>query len=162
MRQPPHGHDISNREVKPDRTCLFNHRQTARDFARPEAGNILPTELDASLIRPQTSGDEPKQRALSGSIRPDQSDGLTRLNAQADIAQYPVSYLVGERDTLDVDAHYSLAPLALSRYKKNGAPKNAVITPTGSSAGAKAVRAIRSDHTRKHPPAIAEAGSSRR
>ena len=45
---------------------------------------------------------------------------------------------------------------------KNGAPKNAVTTPSGISAGASAVRATTSASTRKPAPQITESGSSAR
>jgi len=45
---------------------------------------------------------------------------------------------------------------------KNGAPKNAVITPIGTSAGAVSVRARRSAAIRKAAPAIIDNGTMRR
>ena len=41
---------------------------------------------------------------------------------------------------------------------KNGAPKNAVIIPTGSSVGEIIVRAIVSVHTKNIPPTNADEG----
>ena len=49
-----------------------------------------------------------------------------------------------------------------SNQRKNGAPRNAVITPTGSSAGATMVLAATSQSTRKAPPKTADDGSSNR
>jgi len=49
-----------------------------------------------------------------------------------------------------------------NNQRKNGAPKNAVITPTGSSAGATMVLAATSQRTRKTPPKTADIGNNRR
>ena len=49
-----------------------------------------------------------------------------------------------------------------STTAKNGAPKNAVTTPIGSSAGESAVRAITSASTRNPAPTSTESGSSSR
>ena len=45
---------------------------------------------------------------------------------------------------------------------KKGPPKAAVMTPTGSSMGARSVRARVSEAIRKEAPSSAEAGRSRR
>ena len=50
--------------------------------------------------------------------------------------------------------------LVRSRIAKNGAPKNAVTTPIGSSAGDISVRASTSASTRKPPPKSSDSGST--
>ena len=52
--------------------------------------------------------------------------------------------------------------LLTSSHRKNGPPMSAVITPTGSSTGDSAVRAITSHPMRKAAPNSAEAGSTTR
>src|SRR5207253_5898098 len=47
-----------------------------------------------------------------------------------------------------------------SSHRKNGPPRTAVTIPTGSSTGARIVRAIRSHSTRNDAPKIADAGNT--
>ena len=47
-------------------------------------------------------------------------------------------------------------------YRKNGAPQNAVIIPTGNSDGMTMVRATKSANIRNPPPAIADMGKMMR
>ena len=50
----------------------------------------------------------------------------------------------------------------ISSHRKNGPPMSAVMTPTGSSTGARIVRATTSQPTRNAAPKSADAGSTTR
>gem|GEM_PF-5963998 len=58
-------------------------------------------------------------------------------------------------------AHYT-PPRRLSKYKKKGAPQNAVTIPTGNSDGLTTVRATRSAKIKNPAPTIAAIGISDR
>jgi hypothetical protein len=62
---------------------------------------------------------------------------------------------------MDIRYSYRYIPhyeLLLNRYRKNGAPRKAIIIPAGISTGEKSIRPNVSQNTRTPAPSIAEPG----
>src|SRR5581483_1283351 len=108
------------------------------------------------------SGDRAEQRRLARAVRADQRHPLPVLDRERDVRDdRPPAEL--DRDAVDGQrAHVAILRAVRSTTAKNGAPKNAVTTPIGSSAGESAVRAITSVRTRKPAPTSTDSGSSSR
>src|SRR5581483_4968782 len=127
--------------------------RTARH--RPEVASL---EQDLALVV-----DEPGERAqrsrLACAVRPDQCEPLAGLDCEGDPPQR-VRLAEPNGNVAELD---HLRPLDVRRTTaKNGAPKNAVITPIGSSCGERTVRAITSVRTRKPAPTTSDSGTTAR
>src|SRR5919106_2430204 len=106
-------------------------------------------------------GDGAEEGGLSRPVRADQCDPSPRGNLGAQTLEHPCA-VVRDRHSNERDrSHGNLLALRRTRRKK-GAPKNAVITPIGTSAGDVAVLARKSAKTRKAPPNMTERGRIRR
>ena len=110
-------------------------------------------------------GDRAQQAGLAGAVRPDQRHPIAALDRERhavhDVAPAEPDGDVAERERCL--RHYDAIRFEVrSTIAKNGAPKNAVTTPIGSSPGDSAVRAITSASTRKPPPTSTDSGSSSR
>jgi len=140
---------------------LRHHRDPARDLAPPEAPDRLAVEHHRPLVVDK-AGDRPQQRRLPGAVRPDQRHPLAVVDRERDaVDDVPAPEL--DRQTLDRErTHVAILRDVRSTTAKNGAPKNAVTTPIGSSPGESAVRAITSARTRNPAPTSTESGSSNR
>ena len=104
-----------------------------------------------SLIGPNGAGKSTLLRAIAGLVPFEGSVSLDGVD-DATTAELDADALEGER------AHVKLL-LVRSTTAKNGAPKNAVTTPIGTSAGAISVRARTSARTRKPAPTRIESGT---
>jgi hypothetical protein len=81
-----------------------------------------------------------------------------RLTAEKRVARAPAS----EFRPAEFRRHVLWLQRDQSSQTKNGPPKSAVVTPTGISSGANALREIVSQTTRKAPPPNSDAGMSTR
>src|SRR4029079_8302028 len=140
---------------------LGHHRHPPRNLAPPEAADRLAVEQNRPFVVDET-GDLTQHRLLPGSVGPDQRHPLAVLDRERDaVDDVPASEL--DREPFDGQrAHAAILRDVRSTTAKNGAPKNAVTTPIGSSAGESAVRAITSARTRNPAPTSTESGSSNR
>ena len=115
-------------------------------------------EFDKTRCRRQ-AGDRSQQRALPGAVRPDDAQPLARLDLEStrrSIAHAPTD-ADAEADAPHRRAHGEVRD-ERKTMRKNGAPKNAVTTPIGSSAGEITIRARRSANARKAAPKSSESG----
>ena len=121
----------------------------------------LAVETDLAAVGHEP-GDRPHQARLSRAVRADQRHPLAALDRER--------HALDDVATAQLDGHalqsqrrHAAIRLEVRRTTaKNGAPKNAVTTPIGISAGESAVRAITSARTRNPPPTSTESGSSSR
>src|SRR5207237_6226497 len=91
--------------------------------------------------------DRPQQRALAGAVRADHRQPAALLQPERDAVE-DGDAVERHRQALDRKrAHCTTLLLVRRTTAKNGAPKNAVTTPIGSSAGAITVRASTSVKT---------------
>ena len=98
-----------------------------------------------------------QQRRLARSVRPDQPHPLALGDLEVDVAHHgPPSE--PDRDAARRDRAHARPRIVRSAIAKNGAPKNAVTTPIGSSAGDSTVRAMTSQSTRKPAPTMNDSG----
>ena len=102
----------------------------------------------------------PQQRRLPSPVGADQRHPLAGLGGQRDRLD---DRAAGERDRdlerLDGRLHSPTQRLRRRTIAKNGAPKKAVTTPIGSSAGDSTVRATTSVRIRKPPPTSSDSGT---
>src|SRR4030095_5714899 len=132
--------------------------------AAPVAADGFTVDFYPALSR-QNPGENFEQGRFAGAIGAQDAEHLAFLNRERDAVEHTFVF-VGECQVvgLNRNAHRAafFLPSRYSRKRKNGPPKNAVIIPTGSSAGASKTRARVSAQAKKIPPARKEAGSKRR
>src|SRR5439155_20558713 len=128
---------------------------------RAQAGNRRSAANHAALTTYQT-GDPTQDRRLARPVGPDQRQPLAGRDGQIQLPD-PRPPLVTDRTRGEDDRAHSGAPrVDLMTTMKNGAPRNAVITPIGSSAGATIVRAAVSARTRNAAPKSTDRGITTR
>src|SRR5262249_8202577 len=139
---------------------LGDEREPPRDLAPTERRDRLPVDEDVALERHEPC-DRPQQRALAGAVRSDQAHPFVVRELEVDVRD---DALPAERDRHRAERDRAHVKLRLVRrmIAKNGAPKNAVTTPIGSSAGDMTLRAITSARMRKPAPPSSESGRIRR
>src|SRR5690606_15076261 len=117
-------------------------------------------ELEVAPAR-HDPGEPAQQRRLAGPVGPDDRERAALGDREPDPVEEP---LAGDLDDDVVAADHPSTPRreVRSTRMKNGAPKNAVTTPIGISAGAATVRARRSAAHRNAPPNSSDSGSSDR
>ena len=154
-------HQVHNPEPQRQRGVLGNHGYHRRAFGRLEARKFSSFDANPSCRRLQNAADEPQDRRLAGPVGPDEPDELSSTRYQVEPLQHDI-FLVSEMQVVDREHHIDTCLPLLSRYRKNGAPQNAVTMPTGSSAGLATVRAARSARIKKPAPTRADIGSRNR
>ena len=124
------------------------------------ADRLVVADADLALVGHQP-GDGPQQGGLArpvGPIRPSRDLGHTARRRPVSTGRPSRATDTARSSTLVMRPAW---PLRRTRAK-NGAPKKAVITPMGSSAGAMTVRATRSARIRKAAPPTRLSGTSSR
>src|SRR5207248_11393953 len=118
------------------------------ELTAAERAHMVAVEQELALVR-----DEAAQRAqharLAGAVRADQHHPGSGLDGERHVAD-GVHPLELHREVVELDHRIDLEVRRTTA--KNGAPKNAVTTPIGSSEGDSTVRATTSVRTRKPPP----------
>ena len=129
-----------------------DERDEAGPLARPQGTEVAP--VDGQLAAPAgQTGDVAQERGLAGAVGPHHRHPLAVVDVEVDAAQH------GLAAELDPGADEVDHRFAFRRTRtKNGAPRNAVTTPMGISAGAATVRAMRSVRTRNAPPNSSDSG----
>ena len=140
---------------------------------RHERGAALPRpQLQRGAVDHDVAGERhdararPQDRRLAGAVRPDQPEPAAGAHAEREAAHrlapaVPHRRPRGTRSSSPRHRH-RVAWRARSSRMKNGAPKNAVTTPIGSSAGAVSMRPGMSTRIRNAAPNAAASGSTRR
>src|SRR5688500_11347448 len=106
--------------------------------------------------------DGTKRARLPRPVRADQPHPLARLDRDVERVDDPIPVEVDRESVQDDRVHGATVLVIRRTTAKKGAPKNAVKTPIGSSAGATTVRARRSASTRNAAPKASERGSTMR
>src|SRR5919108_2067192 len=156
---------LRDRDPLGDHGLLGNQRDVTRPLAASERGERPPPHRHGAVERDQ-AGDRVQQRRLPGAVRPHHARPRPDRDGQRDVAEdlgvaephAEPCHLDGvSAAVFDRGAHATL-PLRRSATTKNGAPRNAVITPIGISAGATAVRAPTSTRIRNEAPNRTDSG----
>ena len=141
---------------------MRQQRDTLGELATFARRHFPPLDQDRAAERHQPV-DGAQQRRLAGPVRSDQPQPLGMFDLQRRLAQDP---LLAENDRdfaqLNGHCHNPTVRVVRSTTAKNGAPRNAVTTPIGSSEGDSSVRASTSVSTRKPPPASNDNGTTAR
>ena len=147
VRRASHEHHLERRERELERRVLRHDREPARERrAREVASSGRPSRRHAPARGAHHAGEEPDERRLAAAVRADDADELARRDREAHVRAATGARAVVEGEALRRDGrrHASARPRLRRRSQmKNGPPRSAVTTPTGSSAGASAVRATR-------------------
>ena len=159
VRRPPEERVLGHRHPGRRRRLLRHDGDEPRELRARQLAHASPVEDDLARER-QEPGDRAKQRRLAGAVRADEREPLPvgdrHVHGVDDRAAAEL-----DRDAAHVD--HAAPPRVVRRTRaKNGAPQNAVTTPSGISAGASAVLATTSASTRKPAPTITESGISAR
>src|SRR5262249_47537199 len=129
-----------------------------RDGATPEPACVVAADQHLALVGGET-GERAQRRRLPRPVRPDQRRPASGLRAEREPAhgrdppEAPPE-IASPDHRPDLEVRRTTA--------KNGAPRKAVTTPIGSSAGERTVRATTSARTRKPAPASSESGMTAR
>ena len=155
VRRAAEEHVLAHRHPGRRRGLLRDDGEQPREL-RPYAAPAV--SRPSSSIEPE-NGDEardrPQQRRLPRAVRPDERDPLALRDVEIDVVARPAARRA-PRSPAGARSHVMPRVVLVERSTsaKNGAPRNAVTTPSGISAGESAVRAITSARTRNPAPAI--------
>ena len=159
-RCPPEQHVLERGHVVGQQRIL-RHVGEQRRPPRPRAQRQRDT-VDEHVAR---EVDEPdggaQERRLAGAVGADQSEPSARRDRRAE-RLHDLALAVAHGDGRELERAHRATCRVRSRRMKNGAPKNAVTTPIGSSAGAVSVRPGMSTRIRNAAPNAAVSGSSLR
>ena len=143
VRRPSHQHVLGDGEPRRRLGRLRDDREEPRALAPIERRGVPAEKRHAPVVR-QQAGDRAEKRRLAGAVRPDQGDPLAALDRGRRRRRRPRGRRAPpSRPSSPIAVTPGLHGCA-GRSAKNGAPKSAVITPIGTSAGASAVRATTS------------------
>ena len=162
VRRPPEQHVLAHRHPRRHHRHLRNDGDAPRELAPGEPPDRLAVQRDRAVVAHEP-GDRAQQRRLPRAVRADQRHPLAVLDRERDAVDDRAAAQL-DRDVIESERGHddSILRDVRSTTAKNGAPKNAVTTPIGSSAGESAVRAITSASTRKPAPISTDSGSSSR
>ena len=157
--RPAEEHVLRDGHPRRRRRLLRYDGDETRELGARELLDRTPAERDLARER-----DEPRDRAqerrLPGAVRTDEPEPLpVRDDGSDPVDDGLAAELDGDAAQLD---HAAPPRVVRSTSAKNGAPKNAVTTPSGISAGASAVRATTSASTRNPAPTTTDSGISAR
>src|SRR5690606_29786223 len=160
-----HLHQFAHGEVELPHPLLRHHRCTPGGVAGGKLPDIVAQMHDTPGLGLEHPVDGAQQRRLARAVGTDKADKFAGLQ----IEQHGVNEALAldlDRQVLDGELGHTASRdfqrCATSIQTKNGPPSSAVMTPTGSSIGAKAMRATTSTHTRNTAPMSTETGSTRR
>ena len=148
VRRPPEQHVLGDGHPGGHQRRL-RHDRDRRATLAPRSPRLAPPSSGIDPRVADEPGDRPQERRLARAVRADQRHPLARLDRELDAVD-DVAAAELDRDAVQLERAHARPPRVVrSTIAKNGAPKNAVTTPIGISAGASAVRAITSARTRK-------------
>src|SRR5262249_49098135 len=134
VRRPPEQDVFAHRQPGGHRRRLRHDGDAARDLAAAELRGPLPGDRDLAAMANEP-GDRAEERRLPCSVRAEQGDPLAGLDRERRLADDVASAEL-DADAVEGERRQVAIPRAVrSTIAKNGAPKNAVTTPIGSSAG---------------------------
>src|SRR5581483_7491223 len=161
VRRPAEQDVVGHPRTFGDDRGLRNKRDQPRPLAARQRRR--PPAAEEQLAGPgREPGNEAQQRRLARAVGADDRQPLAPRDVHVDAPQHRVA-VVGHRGGAAVD--HDVTPSRRderSTRMKNGAPKNAVTTPMGISAGDDSVRASRSATHRNAPPNSSDNGSTTR
>ena len=140
---------------------LNQHGDAAGKVSRAQPGNRTASDVNVA-VEGHKARDRAEDSGLSSAVGPDQRQPFACRDGKVEVPDHRPSF-VGDRYCRKADVAHRGAPRVdrITTMKK-GAPKKAVITPIGSSAGATTVRAAVSARTRKAAPNSTERGTTTR
>ena len=133
--------------------CGTNASRRATLAPRRARDDLVAVERDRARRSATSPRDRAQERALAGAVRPDQRDPLARRDRRRVTPSSDGAPPSSTEQRVERERRHEKLLLVRSTIAKNGAPKNAVTTPIGSSAGETTVRASTS---REHEEAAAD------
>src|SRR5581483_4942484 len=126
-----------------------------RELAAAEGADVATVDARVALER-QEAAQRAQHARLPGAIRADEHHPLVGLDLEREAAD---RFRLPEPDAEIAQLDHRIVLAERRTTAKNGAPKNAVTTPIGSSSGDTTVRASTSARTRKPAPTTSESRS---
>src|SRR6188472_1806508 len=160
MRSPAHQRVLRDRQPGGCLGLLRYDGEQPRPLAPLEVGGRPLEERHVPLVREEPR-DRAEERRLAGTVRADERHPLAAFHLCRHL-QHDRTAAQPHRHAVECDGAHARPPRVRRTNAKNGAPKSAVITPIGTSAGASAVRATTSARIRNPAPTTKESGSSPR
>ena len=155
---PPHHDDVAHGVIEPDRDILRHDGDLLRQLPETEHIQVAVVEVDLPFVPGNDPAHRFQERRLSRPVRSDDPEDLALAGRERDRLD-DLLCPVGDVDVDDLNRFHVFIRLR-RRYMKNGAPKQAVMIPTGMSFANVLVSV--SDHKRRVPPARAAAGKRMR
>ena len=156
IRIPPAGDQFKTGHVFRHLMHLRQKSHIPRQFAAAVRRERPAADGDRPFIGTEIAGDHFQERRLPAAVPAKECNDVSRFYGAVYAAQYVMSakrnFYAG-----DFDSRFHHA-LLLSRYRKNGAPRKAMMIPAGISTGAKTVRPSVSHRTSTPAPSNADPG----
>src|SRR6185312_6115271 len=158
VRRAPEEDVLRDRQRRRRLGLLRDEGHEPRDGAPPEPARVPSLDQHLALVGGEAR-ERPQRRGLPRAVGPDQRGPTSTVRTQRE----PAHGRDGPEPHPEVAGLDHRAAREVRRtIAKNGAPRNAVMTPIGSSAGERTVRATTSARTRKPAPASSESGMTAR
>src|SRR5690606_20007968 len=140
--------------------ALGDERAQAREPAATQRGDVLPGEADPPAAGPLDAGAGAREGRLARTVRADDRDeppGLDRREGAVEDPDAPDLH----PHVLGLQQRRGAHTVLLSSQRNSGTPIATMSGPTGSSTGARTVRASVSPASRSAAPDSAEAGTTK-
>ena len=163
VRRAAQQDDLKCRKLKGRHGLLQEDRTAACQLARGPFSKGFSTEAYHARRGTKLSAKQFQKRGFPSPIGTQHGNDFTRFNGKVDSRYQEISAgTIGQALRFQHQVQSALWRCRSSMKRKNGPPQAAVITPIGSSAGAKTVRAIVSAAVRRIAPSRADPGNSHR
>ncbi len=158
MRRPAEEHVLRHGELGRGDRVLRHERDEARERAPAERADV--SAVDRRLaVEGEQAAECTQDARLACAVRADEHHPLVGGDLERHAAH---GYGAVEPDREVAELDHRIVRAERRTTAKNGAPKNAVTTPIGSSAGETMVRASTSARTRKPAPTTSDSGTTAR
>ena len=158
VRGPAEQHVLGDRELRRRGGVLRNERDEPGELAATERPNVPSVDTRGAVER-QEAAERAQHARLARPVRPDEHDPLVVRDLEREVAD-SLGATEPHGEIAELDHRIVLAERRTTA--KNGAPKKAVTTPIGNSAGETMVRASTSASTRKPAPTTNDSGTTAR
>src|SRR5205807_8008650 len=158
VRRAPEEHVLADGQLRRRLRVLRDERDHPCELPPAEPAHV-------AAVEPRVAGErkQPAERAeharLPGAVRADQHHPLLGGDVEREVA-HRLGAVEADAEISELDHRIDLAVRRTTA--KNGAPKNAVTTPIGSSPGDTTVRARTSASTRNPAPTTSDRGTTAR
>ena len=161
MRRPSQHRVVAHGHARRHERLLVYEGNPARDRLGGHRRHRFTADLDSPSMGDQ-AGNRAQHRGLACAVGTDQRQPFAGRHGEREFAHHLMT-VIRHRHSLELQRnHGSTVRAERMTTMKNGAPRNAVTTPMGISAGEATVRARASASTRNAAPSSSESGTTTR